>query len=157
MLSTTANIPLITYWGASYCPPCRTIKPLLQELLQQGDKKGWNLQYVEAEVDAPQPGLSELALRYQVRHVDRCQHSWIHFPWHIPCKCVRLRGLTAGQIRSLPTLLPFFRGEPCDNQKLTDTSIMTDRQQLTAWLEHVSTSRGRSGSSYSFLMSLFGG
>jgi thiol-disulfide isomerase/thioredoxin len=65
-LSAAANIPMITYWTASYCPPCRTVKPLLHELLQQGGRRGWNLQYAEVEVDAPEPYMSELAMRYGV-------------------------------------------------------------------------------------------
>jgi hypothetical protein len=46
-----------------------------------------------------------------------------------------MRGDT--QIRSLPTLLPFRRGEPVNEKRMTDVREMSDRSRLGEWVEDV--------------------
>jgi hypothetical protein len=41
------------------------------------------------------------------------------------------------QINSLPTLLPFRRGEPIHEKRMTDVRTMSDRNRLKEWVEEV--------------------
>ncbi|KFH43564.1 Thioredoxin-like protein [Hapsidospora chrysogenum ATCC 11550] len=55
-LSTAANVPLLTFWTASWCPSCRAIAPLLHSLLRDsrvGEDRGTPLNYAPVEFDAP--------------------------------------------------------------------------------------------------------
>ena len=45
-----ANLPTLLELGASWCPPCKAMKPVLAEL--QGDYRGFNVRYVDVEKDA---------------------------------------------------------------------------------------------------------
>ncbi|KAF8251250.1 hypothetical protein K440DRAFT_615859, partial [Wilcoxina mikolae CBS 423.85] len=43
-------------------------------------------------------------------------------------------------INSLPTLLPFRRGEPVNEKRMTDVRAMSDRNRLKEWIEDVAES-----------------
>ncbi|KAL7276011.1 hypothetical protein RUND412_001006 [Rhizina undulata] len=66
-LTTAANIPLITMWTASYCPTCKTVGPLLEDIVEKrgGDRDPVGLALVE--VDAQGGNVGELAMRYMIR------------------------------------------------------------------------------------------
>lgn len=68
-LSTSNNTPLITLWTASWCPSCKHVVPLVQDVVRSnanigngGDKDA--VGYVEVELDAPENG--EIGQRYLV-------------------------------------------------------------------------------------------
>jgi thioredoxin 1 len=45
-----ANLPTMMELGASWCPPCRAIKPVMKDL--QDNYSGFNVRYVDVEQDA---------------------------------------------------------------------------------------------------------
>ncbi|CAD6447698.1 12e548d1-2ac2-49c8-9571-f396a1bfd27d [Sclerotinia trifoliorum] len=69
-LSTSTSKPLLTLWTTSSCSTCRTISPLLHEIIENGtgEKEGGIL-YTEVEFDAPDLLREGLGLRYLVRSV----------------------------------------------------------------------------------------
>ena len=44
-----ANLPTLMELGASWCPPCRAMKPVLKDL--QDNYTGFNVRYVDVEKD----------------------------------------------------------------------------------------------------------
>jgi len=44
-----ANLPTLMELGASWCPPCRAMKPVLKDL--QDNYRGFNVRYVDVEED----------------------------------------------------------------------------------------------------------
>ncbi|KAL8633785.1 hypothetical protein Q9189_000521 [Teloschistes chrysophthalmus] len=69
LLSSTNRTPLITLWTASWCSPCRTIKPLLLSLIEDqsiGEQEG-GVGYAEVEIDSPTIG--PLASQYFVNTI----------------------------------------------------------------------------------------
>ncbi|KAI4223487.1 MAG: hypothetical protein L6R36_005395 [Xanthoria steineri] len=57
-LSTTNKTPLVTFWTASWCPSCRTIRPFLADLIERdalGEAHG-GVAYAEIEMDSPDIG-----------------------------------------------------------------------------------------------------
>lgn len=66
LLSASNRVPFITLWTASWCPSCRTVSPLLKELIEQdriGEEEG-GVSYAEVEIDSPDIG--DLPMRYMV-------------------------------------------------------------------------------------------
>ncbi|KAK6580685.1 hypothetical protein PZA11_006921 [Diplocarpon coronariae] len=52
-LSTSSRMPLLTFWTASYCNTCRTVSPILQDLIRAGvgETEG-GVSYAEIEYDS---------------------------------------------------------------------------------------------------------
>ncbi|KAK6507316.1 hypothetical protein TWF481_005758 [Arthrobotrys musiformis] len=67
MLSTSRRLPLITLWSASWCPSCRTIRPLVQDLVDERAKSGLLLGFAEVEIDLPTT--SSLSSRYSINSI----------------------------------------------------------------------------------------
>lgn len=65
LLSASSRVPLITLWGASWCPSCKVITPLLRELIESGvgEEQG-GVAFAEVQLDSPT--LGTLATRYTV-------------------------------------------------------------------------------------------
>ncbi|KAF8418989.1 hypothetical protein EV426DRAFT_709498 [Tirmania nivea] len=107
-LSTSNNIPLITFWTASWCPTCKIANPLIHEIIENPDgkylSKGVKVGLVEVEVDAPDLGYG-LGARFM--------------------------------IRSVPTLLAFQRDFPQIDKALSNKHDLTNRQTLIRWIEEV--------------------
>lgn len=68
------------------------------------------------------------------------------------------------QIRSLPTLLSFRRGEPVHEKRLADVRLMLDRTRLGEWVDGVAEdgaqdggAGGASGAGGGLFGRLFGG
>ena len=67
LLSTSSRIPFITFWTASYCNTCRTVSPLLQELISSGvgEAEG-GVSFAEIEFDSQDIMDSGLASTYMI-------------------------------------------------------------------------------------------
>jgi len=67
LLSTSSRRPLITLWTASYCNSCRTVSPILQELLSSGvgEEEG-GVSYCEVEFDSQDIMDSGLGMTYMI-------------------------------------------------------------------------------------------
>ncbi|PBP28546.1 hypothetical protein BUE80_DR000553 [Diplocarpon rosae] len=52
-LSSSSRMPLLTFWTASYCNTCRTVSPILQDLIKAGvgEAEG-GVSYAEIEYDS---------------------------------------------------------------------------------------------------------
>ncbi|KAF7854099.1 uncharacterized protein EAF02_011717 [Botrytis sinoallii] len=76
-LSTSSSKPLLTLWTTSYCSTCKTISPLLQQILEAGvgEQEGGVL-FAEVEYDAPDVMSEGLGVRYMVRSVPRSSGVW---------------------------------------------------------------------------------
>ncbi|KAJ8058677.1 hypothetical protein OCU04_012851 [Sclerotinia nivalis] len=76
-LSTSTSKPLLTLWTTSSCSSCRTISPLLREIIEKGigEKEGGVL-YTEVEFDAPDVLAEGLGIRYLVRSVPSLVVFW---------------------------------------------------------------------------------
>ena len=64
LLSASARTALITVWTASWCPSCRTVSPLIRQLIEEegaGEERG-GVGYAEIEFDSPT--LGDVAGRY---------------------------------------------------------------------------------------------
>lgn len=74
LLSASSRVPLITLWGASWCPSCKVITPLIKELIQNGvgEAQG-GVSFAEVELDSPT--LGPLAMRYSVKNPPDGEHS----------------------------------------------------------------------------------
>lgn len=67
LLSATNRTPLITLWTASWCPSCKIVAPLIQELIERdgiGEQEG-GVGFAEVQIDVPTIG--DLPMRYLVR------------------------------------------------------------------------------------------
>ncbi|KAK6332469.1 hypothetical protein TWF730_004137 [Orbilia blumenaviensis] len=51
MLSTSRRLPLITLWSASWCASCHTIRPLVQQLVDEQARRGLLFGFAEIEID----------------------------------------------------------------------------------------------------------
>ncbi|KAF7905776.1 hypothetical protein EAF00_000055 [Botryotinia globosa] len=76
-LSTSSSKPLLTLWSTSYCSACKTISPLLRQILEAGvgEKEGGVL-FAEVEYDAPDIMNEGLGMRYMVRSVPSLVGFW---------------------------------------------------------------------------------
>jgi thiol-disulfide isomerase/thioredoxin len=70
LLSSSSRTPLITLWTTSYCPTCRTIAPLLKNLVESGvgEEEG-GVGYCTVEYDAPDVMSAGLGLTYMINSV----------------------------------------------------------------------------------------
>ncbi|RDL31419.1 Thioredoxin-like protein [Venustampulla echinocandica] len=66
-LSTSSRTPLLTLWTASYCATCKTVSPLLQELIEAGvgEEEG-GVSFCEVEYDTPDVMDSGLGMTYMI-------------------------------------------------------------------------------------------
>ncbi|KAF7914066.1 uncharacterized protein EAF01_000472 [Botrytis porri] len=76
-LSTSTSKPLLTLWTTSYCSTCKTLSPLLHQILESGvgEKEGGVL-FAEVEYDAPDIMNEGLGMRYLVRSVPSLVGFW---------------------------------------------------------------------------------
>ncbi|RDW76996.1 hypothetical protein BP6252_05049 [Coleophoma cylindrospora] len=67
LLSTSARVPLLTFWTASYCSTCRAVSPILEELINAGvgEEEG-GVSYCELEYDSPDIMSSGLGMTYMI-------------------------------------------------------------------------------------------
>jgi thiol-disulfide isomerase/thioredoxin len=65
LLSASSRVPLITLWSATWCPSCKIVSPLIQELIESGvgEAQG-TVSFAEIQLDSPT--LGDLGMRYQV-------------------------------------------------------------------------------------------
>ena len=66
MLNAADNRSLITFWSASWCQTCQTVKPLVKELIEEervGEREG-GLGFVEVEMDSTLIG--DLPITYRI-------------------------------------------------------------------------------------------
>ncbi|KAM7208967.1 hypothetical protein V8F20_000845 [Naviculisporaceae sp. PSN 640] len=70
LLSASARTPLITLWTTSYCPTCRVVSPLLEELVKSGvgEAEG-GVAYCTVEYDAPDVMSAGLGLTYMINSI----------------------------------------------------------------------------------------
>ncbi|KAF1348741.1 hypothetical protein BDV97DRAFT_269968, partial [Delphinella strobiligena] len=66
LLSASSRVPLITLWTASWCPSCKVVSPLVQQLIKDGvgEDVGNGVSFVEVELDSPTIG--GLMMRYGI-------------------------------------------------------------------------------------------
>ncbi|KAH6716063.1 hypothetical protein BKA61DRAFT_602445 [Leptodontidium sp. MPI-SDFR-AT-0119] len=66
-LSTTSRTPLLTFWTASYCNTCKSVSPILQDLINAGvgEEEG-GISYCEVEYDAMDIMDSGLGMTYMI-------------------------------------------------------------------------------------------
>jgi thiol-disulfide isomerase/thioredoxin len=77
LLNAADNRALITFWSASWCATCRTVKPLVRELIEServGEAEG-GLGFVEVEMDSTLIG--DLPLTYRVRCFVPFELGWV--------------------------------------------------------------------------------
>lgn len=106
LLSTSSRIPLLTYWSASYCPPCKVISPLLKKIVNSTSppcpaEPANKIGFAEVEFDANDIMMSSVPMDFMVN--------------------------------SLPTLIVFDRGEVVE--RVTDVRNMSNEQWLRDWIE----------------------
>ncbi|KAK0633693.1 hypothetical protein B0T14DRAFT_414822 [Immersiella caudata] len=70
LISSSARTPLLTLWTASWCPTCRVVSPLLQELIESGvaEAEG-GVGYCTVEYDAPDVMEAGLGLTYMINSI----------------------------------------------------------------------------------------
>lgn len=126
LMSASSRVPLITMWMATWCQSCKTISPLIQELIKEhrvGERQG-GISFVEVEMDSPDMGgLAGIGLRYG--------------------------------INSIPTLLAFDRQEPQLETKVSRLDDLKNKEFLTRWIEKEAARHGEGGGGGSF-WGLFG-
>ncbi|TPX14855.1 uncharacterized protein E0L32_004964 [Thyridium curvatum] len=67
MLSAAARQPLLTLWTASWCPPCRTVHPLVEALVASGvGQAEGGVGFCAVEYDAPDVAAAQLGAVYMV-------------------------------------------------------------------------------------------
>ncbi|KAH8884284.1 hypothetical protein GQ53DRAFT_662232 [Thozetella sp. PMI_491] len=67
LLSASNRTPLLSFWTASWCPTCRVVKPLLEDLITSGvgEAEG-GVAYCEVVFDAPDVMSANLGLTYMI-------------------------------------------------------------------------------------------
>ena len=69
LLSASSKNALITLWTASWCPSCRTVAPLVREMIEN-DGVAEHLGGIGfAEIEFDSPTLGELASRYMINSI----------------------------------------------------------------------------------------
>lgn len=126
LMSASSRIPLLTFWMATWCQTCKTVSPMLQELIERdgvGEEQG-GVSFVEVEMDSPDlGGLAGVGMRYG--------------------------------INSIPTLLAFDRQEPQLTTKVSRLEDLKNREFLVRWIETEAKRHGSGGGGGSFF-GLFG-
>ncbi|GAM90127.1 hypothetical protein ANO11243_081670 [Dothideomycetidae sp. 11243] len=65
LLSASSRVSLITLWGATWCPSCKIITPLIRDLIENGvGEQHGGVSFAEVQLDSPT--LGSLASRYSV-------------------------------------------------------------------------------------------
>jgi thiol-disulfide isomerase/thioredoxin len=78
LLNAADNRSLITFWSASWCQTCQTIKPLIKSLIEDekiGEREG-GLGFVEVQMDSTL--IEDLPIKYRVRKILPC---CVHRTW----------------------------------------------------------------------------
>ncbi|KAI7506237.1 hypothetical protein KC367_g252 [Hortaea werneckii] len=126
LMSASTRIPLITLWTTNWCGICKTVSPLLRQLIEKervGEEQG-GVSFVEVEMDSPDMGgIGGLPMRYG--------------------------------INSIPTLLSFDRQEPQLETKVSKLDELKNKEFLRRWIEKEAARQGSGGSGGRF-MGLFG-
>lgn len=126
LMSASSRTPLITFWMATWCQTCKTISPLIQEMIEHdkvGEAQG-GISFVEVEMDSPDlGGLAGIGMRYG--------------------------------INSIPTMLAFDRQEPQLETKVSRLNDLKDKEFLRRWIEKEAARQGQGGAGGSFF-GLFG-
>ncbi|ORY67723.1 uncharacterized protein BCR38DRAFT_456398 [Pseudomassariella vexata] len=67
LLSASTRKPLITLWTASYCPTCRVVEPLVQEVIESGigEAEG-GVNYCIVEYDSPDIMADGMGMTYMI-------------------------------------------------------------------------------------------
>jgi thiol-disulfide isomerase/thioredoxin len=68
LLNAADNRSLITFWSASWCQTCQTVKPLIRSLVEEekvGEREG-GLGFVEVQMDSTL--IEDLPIRYRVSY-----------------------------------------------------------------------------------------
>lgn len=121
LMSASTRVPLLTFWMATWCQTCKTVSPMIQELIEKegvGEEQG-GVSFVEVEMDSPDlGGLAGIGMRYG--------------------------------INSIPTLLAFDRQEPQVETKISRLDDLKNRQFLVKWIEKEAARRGQGGAGGSF-------
>ncbi|CAG8951749.1 hypothetical protein HYFRA_00005551 [Hymenoscyphus fraxineus] len=67
LMSTSSRKPLLTFWTASYCNTCRTVAPLIHDLIESGvgEEEG-GVSFCEVEYDAPDIMSSGFGMTYMI-------------------------------------------------------------------------------------------
>jgi thiol-disulfide isomerase/thioredoxin len=68
LLNAADNRSLITFWSASWCQTCQTVKPLIRSLIEEekvGEREG-GLGFVEVQMDSTL--IEDLPIKYRVRN-----------------------------------------------------------------------------------------
>ncbi|EDU42143.1 conserved hypothetical protein [Pyrenophora tritici-repentis Pt-1C-BFP] len=66
LLCAANNLPLVTFWSATWCPSCQTVKPLLRRLIEEekvGESEG-GLGFAEVLMDSTLIG--DLPVTYRI-------------------------------------------------------------------------------------------
>ncbi|RMY51373.1 hypothetical protein D0863_14600 [Hortaea werneckii] len=126
LMSASTRIPLITLWTTNWCGICKTVSPLLRQLIEKervGEEQG-GVSFVEVEMDSPDMGgIGGLPMRYG--------------------------------INSIPTLLSFDRQEPQLETKVSKLDELKNKEFLRRWIEKEAARQGSGGGGGRF-MGLFG-
>ncbi|KAK3049522.1 hypothetical protein LTR09_009189 [Extremus antarcticus] len=126
LMSASTRIPLITFWMATWCQSCKTISPLVQELIEQdkvGEAQG-GISFVEIEMDSPDlGGVAGLGMKYG--------------------------------INSIPTMLAFDRQEPQLETRVARLDDLKNKEFLRKWIETEAARHGQGGAGGG-LFGLFG-
>lgn len=67
LLSTSSRTPLLTFWTASYCQTCRTVSPILEEIITSGvgEEEG-GVSFCEVEYDSQDIMDSGMGIDYMI-------------------------------------------------------------------------------------------
>lgn len=126
LMSASSRVPLITFWMATWCQTCKTVSPIIQELIETdkvGEAQG-GISFVEVEMDSPDlGGMAGIGMRYG--------------------------------INSIPTLLAFDRQEPQLETKASRLQDLKSKEFLMRWIEKEAARHGQGGAGGSFF-GLFG-
>ncbi|KAK4189165.1 hypothetical protein QBC35DRAFT_514197 [Podospora australis] len=70
LLSSSSRRPLLTLWTTSYCPTCRVVAPLMQNLVESGvgEEEG-GVGFCTVEYDAPDVMSAGLGMTYMIHSI----------------------------------------------------------------------------------------
>lgn len=127
LMSASTRTPLVTFWKTNWCASCKTVSPMIRELIEKdgvGEEEG-GVSYVEVEMDSPDlGGVGGIPMRYM--------------------------------INSIPTLLAFDRQEPQMETKVSRLDDLKNRAFLKKWIETEAARQGKGGAGGSLFGGFFG-